>query len=304
MKQNNFITYPVLFAGVLALSTSGIFAEISTASSAVTAFYRMILAAAVLTPLLLFNNHTRREITTLSFGQWKQILLAGIFLALHYLMWFESLHYTSVSSSIVLVALQPLFSLALDYFFRKRKPSSAALIGCIIAVIGSAVIGAGDFQISGRALFGDIISFLSAGVIALYYFMGESVRKEVSALTYSALGYYASGLILMIYCLVRGHAFTGYDRITWLSFIGLALISTICGQCIFNLLLKDIPASAVTMGILGEPVGTCILAYFLLQETIKRQQFLGMIIILIGMTIFFSMPGQKAKQTEKQETEK
>ena len=48
------------------------------------------------------------------------------------------------------------------------------------------------------------------------------------------------------------------------------------------------------MSILGEPVGTCILAFFLLDETIAAQQFLGMLIILIGLSIFFFYPAAVA----------
>lgn len=292
--QTTLKTYLILFAGVFALSTSGIFAEISEAPSAVTAFYRLTIAAVVLTPLLLLSPASRREVTQLTTRQWGQILLAGTFLALHYQMWFESLRFTSVSSSIVLVSLQPLFSLALDRFVGKRKVRAAALTGCIIALIGCTVVGAGDFRISGTALFGDLLSFASAGVISMYFFVGESVRKEISAVTYSTFSYYFSGVLLLIYVLARGHALTGYPPSTWGSFLGLALISTICGQFVFNLLLKNIPASAVTMSILGEPIGTCLLACLLLHEVIRTQQLIGFSIIMTGMLIFFCVPERKA----------
>lgn len=283
-------TYSILFAGVFALSTSAIFVKLSEASSSVTAFYRLMIAALVLTPVFLLSKASRKEAAGLSKGQWVSIIGAGFFLALHYLMWFESLNYTSVASSTVLVCLQPLFSLAYDRFLNHKKIASTALIGCGIALAGSAVIGAGDFQISGRALFGDVLALIAAGVISLYFFVGEKVRKEVSAITYSTFSYYSSALILLVYILVRKEALTGYGSSTWMAFTGLALVSTICGQFVFNLLLKHIPASAVTMGILGEPIGTCILAFFILKERIAGQQLLGIAVIMIGMAVFFAKP--------------
>jgi drug/metabolite transporter (DMT)-like permease len=77
---------------------------------------------------------------------------------------------------------------------------------------------------------------------------------------------------------------------TWKAFLGIALVSTIGGQFVFNLLLKKLPASAVTMGILGEPIGTCFLAWLILQETIAAQQFVGIIVIMVGMAVFFLPP--------------
>ena len=73
-------------------------------------------------------------------------------------------------------------------------------------------------------------------------------------------------------------------------FFGLALISSIGGQFVFNLLLKKVPASAVTMSILGEPIGTCFLAWLILQEKIATQQLIGIIIIMAGMAVFFLPP--------------
>ncbi|MBM6830285.1 DMT family transporter [Anaerotignum lactatifermentans] len=293
---SNLKTYLILFTGVFALSTSAIFARIAKAPSSITAFYRLFLAAAVLTPVLLLHRPSRAELKTIPAGQWARILAAGLFLALHYMLWFESLRYTSVASSTVLVCLQPLFSLAFERLFSKKRIKKTALLGCIIALCGSAVIGSGDFRISGSGLRGDLLAFVAAGVIALYFFVGERVRKELSAVTYSSLSYFFSALLLLLYSLAQKEPFFGYSGQTWLAFGGLAVISTIGGQFVFNLLLRRVPASAVTMSILGEPIGTCILAYFILRETILPQQFCGMVIIFLGMVIFFFPSAQKSER--------
>lgn len=286
-------TYLTLFLGVFALSTSAIFVKLSDAPSAVTAFYRLLFAGCMLLPFFLLRKESRREAMAIRPRQWGQIFCAGLFLALHYVLWFESLHYTSTASSTVIVCLQPLFSLALERFILKKKIKSSAMIGCAVALAGCFIIGAGDFQISGRALIGDILAFVAAGIISYYYFVGESVRKEISAVTYSTLAYFVSALILLAYILVRRDPLSGFSAQTWKAFLGIALISTIGGQFVFNLLLKKLPASAVTMGILGEPIGTCILAYLILHEGMVRQQFIGIAIIMIGMGIFFFMPERK-----------
>ena len=283
-------TYLILFGGVFALSTSAIFVKIADAPSAIIAFYRLLIAGVVLLPFFLLSSKSRLEIAVLQAREWRQIIAAGLFLALHYVMWFESLKFTSIASSTMLVSMQPLFSLGLDRFVQNRMIKRTALIGCIVALVGCIIIGAGDLRISGDSLFGDILAFAAAGVIALYFFVGETVRKNVSALTYSVLSYLISAVILAAYSILQDEAFGGYADETWLSFIGLALIATIGGQFVFNLLLKKVSASAVTMSILGEPIGTCILAYLLLNEGVMLQQFIGIAVIMSGMTIFFSRP--------------
>ena len=163
----------------------------------------------------------------------------------------------------------------------------------MVALCGSFVIGFGDFQISGMSLVGDVLALVAAAVIAMYFFVGQKVRQEVSAVTYSVLGYFTSAAVLLVYTLLVGESFVGYSGQTWRSFLGLAVICTIGGQFIFNLLLKKVPASAVTMSILGEPIGTCILAYLILHETIGLQQLAGIVVIFAGLTMFFVEPRKK-----------
>lgn len=291
--MKNIKTYLILFGGVFALSTSAVWVRVAGAPSGITAFYRLAITTAVLLPFFLLSKHCRRETGNLTRSQWLRTLAAGVFLALHYLLWFESLNYTSIASSTVIVSLQPLFSIVLERVLLKSHFRPAALVGCAIALLGSVIIGFGDFQISGLSLWGDVLAFVAAGVIAGYYFLGQSIRKEVSALTYSVLAYFTSAAVLLLYVLVRGEALTGYPTQTWLAFAGIALIATVGGQFVFNLLLKQLPASAVTMSILGEPIGTCILAYFFLHEGISAQQLLGIVTIIGGLSVYFLTPAKK-----------
>lgn len=291
--MNKIKTYLILFGGVFALSTSAIWVRVAAAPSGVTAFYRLAITAMALLPFFLLSRKTQAEVRALRRGQWLRIIAAGLFLALHYLLWFESLNYTSIASSTVIVCLQPLFSIVLEWALLKSHFRPAALIGCGVALIGSVIIGFGDFQISGMSLLGDVLAFVAAGVISGYYFLGQTIRTEVSALTYSVLAYFTSAAVLLLYTQVRGEPLLGYPSQTWLAFAGIALIATVGGQFVFNLLLKQLPASAVTMSILGEPVGTCILAYLFLHESISLQQMIGIVTIIGGLSVYFLVPSHK-----------
>lgn len=270
--KSPLISYITLFLGVFALSTSAIFVKLADAPATITAFYRMLFAAVMLLPFLLVNKKNRQELRLLSKKQWGLGLLSGVFLAAHYVLWFESLNYTSVASSTVIVTLQPLFSMVGGYFLFKERFSKGAIMGCLVAIAGSIVIGWQDFQISGQALFGDILAFIAAGIITAYFFIGQHVRKRLSLIPYSVIGYGSSTLLLGVFAFSQQTPFFNYSVPTWWSFIGLAFIATILGQTIFNWLLKWLSTSIISMSILGETIGTCILAYFILDEVISLQQ--------------------------------
>lgn len=288
------ISYALLFFGVFALSTSAIFVKLAEAPATITAFYRMLFATVILFPFLLVNKKNRLELRSLSKKQWGLGLLSGAFLAAHYVLWFESLNYTSVASSTVIVTLQPLFSMIGGYFLFKERFSKGAIMGFLVAIAGSIVIGWQDFQISGLALFGDILALIAAGIITAYFFIGQHVRKRLSLIPYSVISYGSSSLLLGVFAIYQHTPFFNYSVQTWWSFIGLAFIATILGQTIFNWLLKWLSTSIISMSILGETIGTCILAYFILDEVISLQQGMGIVLILIGLALFLLQKRNKA----------
>lgn len=280
------LSYILLFFGVFALSTSAIFVKLSDAPSTIIAGYRMLFSALALLPFLLFRKAELRELAHLSKKQWLLGVLSGIFLAAHYTLWFESLRFTSVASSTVLVTLQPLFAFAFGYLLFGEKLTRRALFGGFLAIAGSAIIGWQDFRVSGTALLGDALALFAAGVITAYFFIGQHLRQKLSLFPYAILGYGSSAIFLLSYSLFQGFSLTRYSALNWLWFAGLALISTILGQTVFNWLLKWMKASTISMSILGEPIGTCILAYFILGQGITLQQGIGIVVILAGIFIF------------------
>lgn len=286
--QSVVVQYALLGMGVLLLSTSAIFVKMAEAPSGIIAFYRLLFTLAFLVPALLARKKEREQLVYLNGRQLRLAVISGALLAVHWVMWFESLRYTSVASSTVLVSLQPLFSILFGALFLKERVSKWGMVGVFLAIFGSAIIGWGDFQVSGAAFWGDVLSFASAGVISLHFLFGQLLRRELDVLPYTVVCYTASTVCLAIYALAAGQSFSGYSCQTWGCFLGLALFATVGGQCVFNLLLKYLTASAVTMGILGEPVGTIILAFFIFGESITLQQAAGMLLILGGLWLFFS----------------
>ncbi len=285
--QSKFIHYCCLILGILSLSTSAIFVKLSNAPSSITAFYRLLFAVLILLPALVLKKENLNTLLLLSKKQWLLGLLSGLFLAIHYMLWFESLNYTSVASSTVIVTLQPLFSFVGGYFLFNERLSKGAIASCFISLLGCFVIGWGDFQLSYQALFGDILAFIAAGFITIYFFIGQHMRKTLSVISYSILGYTVSAIFLGIYTLSQQISFTNYSLDTWESFLGLAFISTILGQMVLNWLLRWLSTSVISMSILGEPIGTCALAYFILGEKVSLQQGIGIFITLIGLSLFF-----------------
>src|SRR5699024_12784586 len=111
--------------------------------------------------------------------------LAGVFLAFHLILLFESLNLSSVVSTVALVTLQPIFACLGTYFIFGERFSHGAVVSMIIALLGSVIIIWGDFQIGGMALVGDILEFLGAIVIIGYFLLVQQLRRSLYFFSYA-----------------------------------------------------------------------------------------------------------------------
>ncbi|MGP4107492.1 DMT family transporter [Virgibacillus sp. L01] len=296
MRLPPFNPYIAVVIGVIAVSTSAVLVKLADqAPAAIIANYRLLFAVIIMAPYVLFKH--RNEFNIISKKDWVLSALAGVFLAFHFILWFESLNYTSVASSVVLVTLQPIFAFLGTYFFFKERFSPGAVISMIIALLGSVIISWGDFQISGVALFGDILALLGAITVTAYFLMGQQVRKRLSLMTYTFVVYGISSVTLILYNLVVQNPFFGYSANHWFVFLALAIIPTFFGHTLFNWALKWLSTSTISMGIVFEPIGASILAYLILGEKVTWSQWLGGTIVLFGLFLFIMSTARKSKVT-------
>ncbi len=286
IKPRSIYLYIALFIGVAALSTSAIFVKLSAAPAPIVAFYRMLFSTILILPWLIFNKHSLPELRSMKRRELYTMILSGVLLGVHFVLWFESLRYTSVASSTVLVTLQPIFAFAGSYFLFGERLRKMAILGGVLSIVGSFVIGIGDFRIGGIALLGDVLALLGAAVITIYFLIGKSVRQVYSLPVYTFIVYLSSSVFLALYCAVLDAPFIGYADQDWLLFLGLAVVPTLFGQTVMNGLIRWMSASTISMSILGEPVGTCILAYLILGDQLTMEQWIGSCVILIGILVY------------------
>lgn len=284
--MNSFKVNPyfAVILGVITVSTSAIFVKLSSANAEVIAFYRLFFSVLIMIPL--FFPKYMKTLKQFNLKVWIYTILAGVFLAFHFILWFESLNYTSVASSTVLVTLQPLFAFVATYFWFKEKYSFKAILCGLIAILGSFVISWGDFQISGTALFGDMLALIACALITAYLLLGQVVRNQISLIPYTFIVYLISTIVLFIYVLISKSAFYPYPVEDWGYFILLAIFPTLLGHSLFNWAVKWVSTSIISMAILFEPVGAALLAYFILKEDLIWTQWLGGITIIASVLIF------------------
>ena len=284
MDKPKIHPYIPIIIGVISVALSAIFVKLATADAGVIAFYRMLFTVILMLPLFLLKY--RKEVFLLTKKDWIFSTIAGVFLAFHFILWFESLNYTSVASSTVLVTLQPIFAFAGTYFFFKEKLSFKTILSAAIAIAGSVIISWSDFQLSGTAFFGDMLALAACALITAYLLFGQEVRKRLSLITYTFLLYSISTITLFFYVLIKGESFGPYSSSNWIWFFLLALIPNLLGHSLFNWAVKWVSTNVISIAILFEPVGASILAFYILHEKLSAAQITGGIVVIAGILLF------------------
>lgn len=284
-----------MVVGITAASTASLFIRLaqSEASSLAVAAWRLTLASLILAPIALTTRRT--ELRGLSRREWLLAVGSGLLLAAHFATWISSLALTSVSASAVLVSVYPLFVGILSHLFLGERLSRRVALGLVVATAGSATIGLGDAGAGRHQLAGDLLALLGAATAAGYFLIGRRLRGRLSLLGYVFPVYGTAAVALMALSLLASVPLTGYPSTTWLWLLLLALVPQIVGHSSLNWALGHLSATYVTLAALGEPIGSSLLAWVVLDEPVTVPTAIGGALILAGIVIATRQGGTRGR---------
>jgi drug/metabolite transporter (DMT)-like permease len=283
--------------GLLVVSTASIAIRYAQAhaSSLTIATWRLGLASLLLAPLLFLRERpalariTRRELIL--------AMASGAFLAIHFITWIASLEHTTVASAVVLVSTVPLFVALLSPLALREYPAPAVWAGLALALVGTLGTALLDTCESpqglrcpplqslarGEALLGDGLALAGALAGTGYFMIGRRLRQRLSLLSYIGLTYSAAAAVLLLSAILTGQRLFGFAPIAYIYLVFLAVGPQLLGHSSYNWALRYLPAAFLALTLLGEPVGSTILAYLFLKEQPSVLKLAAMAVILAGI---------------------
>lgn len=272
----------MIVVGVMGISMSSILVKYSAAPSPVTAAFRLLWTVILMCPVALCKASVRDELKRMSMKLIALSAASGLFLAIHFVLWFESLQHTSVTSSTTIVCTEVIWVCMGFCLFLGGRLSPKAIAAIAVTLVGSALIAYADSG-STSQLYGDILALLAAIAVAAYTLIGRLVRASVTTTSYTFIVYTACSAVLLITCFAQGVNLLGYGISPIVVGVLLAVFSTILGHSIFSWCLKYFSPSFVSASKLCEPVGAGLLAALLFGEIPTMVQLFGSVLILGGV---------------------
>jgi drug/metabolite transporter (DMT)-like permease len=281
--SNRAVPIAVFAVGVMCISSGSILVRMADAPAIVKSAYRVGISALIFAPVSLifyrgeYSRLTRRDLAL--------SILSGIFLALHFATWIASLDYTSVASSVMLVGTIPIWVAVFNVALGTARPSRMMWFCVCASVVGAGIVGFGDISLDKTVLFGDALAILGAIAAAAYIMCGKEVRKKLGMVSYVTLCYGSAAIVIWCAVLALGYSVTGYAAGTWRAFFGLAVLSQVLGHTSYNWALGHFSSGFVGIMLLGEPIGSAILAYYLFDEVPAPIKFAGFALLLSSIVL-------------------
>lgn len=280
--------YIALFISVASVSTAAILITLCEADALSKAFYRLFFTVLLILPFVILRQKTRYELKNLQSKEFIIMIGIGVILAAHFAFWITSLDYTSISSSVILVTAHPILVGPISHYFLKERLSFLNTIGISLSVFGVIILIMGNKELGLQTIDtveGNVLAILGGIMAGLYILGGRKLRKTVSVASYAFVVYSIAAAVLLILCLYFKTELVNISLHDFQLLLLMAIVSGLLGHTLYNWSLEHIRASLASVALLGEPLGSTLLAIAIPQINQIPSQYtiLGGAIILMGI---------------------
>jgi len=274
---------PVLIAGVVGISFSATFVQLSEIGPSATAVYRLAFA---LPPLLLWMKLDQgRAPTPLTRRDWFILMLAGLFFAGDLITWHYSIRLTGVANATFLAHLAPMVVTLGAWLMFKERITRGFVLGLAVSIAGAALLMGADLSSGSGDLLGNILGVGTAIFYGAYLLTIKQLRARLPTATIMAVTSVISLPPVFLYSLSAGESFVPESLFGWGVLLGIALISHAGGQSLIAQAFRYLPAAYASVTLLGTPVFAALIAWIVLGEQLGALQILGCGILLAGILI-------------------
>jgi drug/metabolite transporter (DMT)-like permease len=132
---------------------------------------------------------------------------------------------------------------------------------------------------------GDLLALTGAVMVAGYLMIGRRVRARRSLIVYVALVYGVAAVTVLMLVILTRQPLLGFSPAAYVWLLALGLIPQLIGHSTLNWALGLLSATYVAIVTLAEPIGSGILAFILLDESLTWATIIGGTLVLGGIYV-------------------
>lgn len=278
----------VLFALVSAIgfSAKAIFVKLAYLEP-VDAVTLLALRMAFSVPFFIVAMFVGQEkATAMQSRDWLAVLLLGfVGYYLASFLDFLGLQYISAGLERLILFLYPTMVVLISAIVFRQRIGKTVMVALLLSYAGIVLVFVHDFSLKGDGLLlGGSLVFASALAYAIYLVGAGHTIARIGAMRFTAYAMTVACLACIAQFLLTHplSALQQSGRVYGLT-VGMALFSTVLPAFALAAAMKRIGSMQTSMiGALG-PVATIYLAYVFLDEQLSLIQFLGSVLVLVGV---------------------
>jgi len=258
------------------ISTSGVLGKYIALSPSVTIWWRCALAALALGVFCLYSKVS----LSINKKDVRSTFLSAIFLGVHWITYFYSLHLSNVAIAMLSLFTFPVITAFLEPIFYKTRFDSFQLILAGLVLLGIYFL-VPDLNLANDQTFGVMLGLFSA---IAYTIRNLLIKKQVAIYPGSTLMFYQ--LTIMSVLLLPLFFFESIDPIDyWPAIVILALVTTATGHTFFVRSFKNFSLTTASIISSLQPIYGIILGIIILNEIPASRTLIGGALILATVVL-------------------
>jgi len=277
-KRSEIPALLALFAGALAIGSSGIFVRLSETGPTATAFWRGFLALPLLAAWAGWERRARGGAEPAASLRDPMFLWAGVYFAGDLALWHSSLLLTSIAAATLEANCAPMLVTLFAWALWGQRPRLGFLIALVLAFGGMLLILSPKLGSGSHALLGDALGLGTACFYAAYILAVAQLRaRHGTGVVMFNTTLVFSALLLPLALTQRFFPATLHG---WLLLGGCALTAQVLGQSLIAYALAHLPATFSAVGLYVQVIAAALYAWWILGERLAPVQIGGGIVVL------------------------
>jgi drug/metabolite transporter (DMT)-like permease len=209
-------------------------------------------------------------------------MVIGIFMFLAFVSLITGIRFTTASKQSFIVGAYVLIVPLLAWAVNKRKPTSSAIAGAVLATVG---IGLLTIDSSLKFNIGDIISILCSLFFACHMITIEKYSKDSDPIVLTIVQFAVTSVLFIILTgIFESFDFSAAKKM-YGSIAYLVIVTTVIAFVVQNVAQKYISSTSTAIILTLESAFGSIFAIYLLNETMTSQMVIGCVLIFLGIII-------------------
>lgn len=267
-----------LVVGIALFSTAPVLTAGSQTNGLAVGSWRIWLSGAVMS----FFALLRKKLT---WSAVRPTVVPGVAFGVTTALFFTAVKITSVANATLLSTLQPIPLMIVGVVLFSESTRVREVVWVAIAIFGAAFVVLAARSAETGDIKGDLLAAASLLAMAVYFSSGKRARASLDTLPFMVGMWFWAGVAITPILLLSNNELMPANGADWLRIAGIVAFAG-TGHTLINYSHQHVSLAIVGVLHLFLPVGSGLLAWWFLDQSLSGWQALGMAVVIAALAAY------------------